>query len=285
VTTTTKPTVTDLRVAELMLDHSSWLINDDATAYRVVRSAGSVWSVTSVPAANGGQRVRTVRVDGDGPAPVLEVVDPITVTSQHATAAALRQAGPVARLRNPDLWDALATAIIRQVIRAGQARKLYRAFCHHHGDPVTTPAGTGWLFPTPQVVLDLPDEEFTRLGMAFKRRPLQAAAQAYLEHGATWATLPPARLLAAVQQVPRIGPWTAGASVADLSNDFSLYPFADLAVRTWAARLVPDQPWPGTEPEFAAVWQAQAGPQLSVWTLLTLAFGVRHASRTGATAF
>jgi DNA-3-methyladenine glycosylase II len=285
VTTTTEATVTDLCVADLMLDHPSWLVNDDATAYRVMRSAGSVWSVTCVPAAEGGQRVRTVRVDGDGPAPVLDVFDSATVTGQDAIAVALRQAGPVARLRNPDLWDALATAIIRQVIRAGQARKLYRVFCHQHGDPVTTPNGTGWLFPAPQVVLDLPDEEFTHLGMAFKRRPLQAAAQAYLEHGVTWATLPPARLLADVQHVRRIGPWTAGAAVADLSNDFSLYPFADLAVRTWAARLVPDQQWPGTEPEFAAVWQAQAGPQLSAWTLLTLAFGVRHASRTGATAF
>jgi DNA-3-methyladenine glycosylase II len=284
VTTTTEATVTDLYVAELMLDHPSWLVNDDATAYRVVRSAGSVWSVTSVAAAEGGQRVRTVRVDGAGPAPVLDVFDPAAVTSQHAVAAALRQAGPVARLRNPDLWDALATAIIRQVIRAGQARKLYRAFCQQHGDRADTPAGTGWLFPTPQVVLDLPDEEFTDLGMAFKRRPLQAAAQAYLEHAVTWATLPPATLLADVQHVPRIGPWTAGATVADLSNDFSLYPFADLAVRTWAARLVPDQQWPGTEPEFAQVWQTQAGPQLSTWTLLTLAFGVRHASRTGATA-
>jgi DNA-3-methyladenine glycosylase II len=280
---TTEAAVTDLCVAELMLDHPSWLVNDDATAYRVVRSAGSVWSTTSVPAANGRQ-VRTVRVNGTGPAPVLEVFDPATLTGQDAVARALRKAGPVARLRNPDLWDAIATSIIRQVIRAGQARTLYRAFCRQHGEPVTTPAGTGWLFPTPQVVLDLPDEEFTHLGMAFKRPPLQAAARAYLEHGAAWANLTPARLLTDVQHVPRIGPWTAGATVADLSNDFSLYPFADLAVRTWAARLVPDLQWPGTEPEFAAVWQAQAGPQLSAWTLLTLAFGVRHASRVGATA-
>ncbi len=289
MTTTTptrnRETVTDLHVAELMLDHPSWLTSDDGTAYRVVRSASSVWSLTGSPAADDGWRVQAVRADGDGPAPVLEVTDPATVTGRDAVARALRKAGPVARLRNPDLWDALATGIIRQVIRAGQARKLYRAFCQQHGDPVTTPVGTGWLFPTPQVVLDLPDEEFARLGLAFKRRPLQAAAEAYLKHAVTWATLPPATLLAEVQQVPRIGPWTAGAAVADLSNDFSLYPFADLAVRTWATLLVPDLQWPGKEPEFAVVWHAQAGSQLSARTLLTLAFGVRHASRTGATAF
>jgi DNA-3-methyladenine glycosylase II len=48
--------------------------------------------------------------------------------------------------------------------------------------------------------------------------------------------------------------------------------------------MVPDQDWPETEPEFARVWQAAAGAQLSRWTLLTLAFGVRHASRTGTVA-
>jgi DNA-3-methyladenine glycosylase II len=289
VTTTTsvdnRNRVTDLHVADLMLDHPSWLISEDGTTHRVVRSAGSVWSITGSAAADSGWHVHAAFVAGDGPAPILEIIDSNTVTGRDAVARALRQAGPVARLRNPDLWNTLATAIIRQVIRAGQARKLYRAFCQEHGDPVTTAAGTGWLFPTPQIVLDLPDEEFTRLGMAFKRPPLQAAAEAYLTHAETWATLPPATLLAEVQQVPRIGPWTAGAAVADLSNDFSLYPFADLAVRTWAARLVPDLHWPDKEPEFAAVWQKQAGKQLSERTLLTLAFGVRHARRTGATAF
>jgi DNA-3-methyladenine glycosylase II len=282
--TTTELTGTDLFVDDVMLDHPAWLLNDEATAYRMVRRNDAVWSVTCSPATDHGRQVYIIRVTGDGPPPVLDVIDPVMLTGQHPVAHALRQAGPVARLRNPDVWDALGTSIIRQVVRAGQARKLYRAFCHEHGDPVTTDTGTGWLFPRPRVVLDLPDTEFTRLGMAFKRRALRAAAEAYLENAATWTEFPPATLLAEVQQVPRVGPWTAGATVADLSHDYSLYPFADLAVRTWAARLVPDQEWPGTEPEFAAVWQTRAGPQLSAWTLLTLASGVRHASRSGAIA-
>ncbi len=150
--------------------------------------------------------------------------------------APLRAAGIVARWRNPDLWDALATSIVRQVIRAGHARTLYRTFCQAHGEPVTTPMGATWLFPTPETVLALPDVEFARLGLAFKRRPLRAAAQAYREFGPKWAELDPAALAHEVQTVPRIGPWTAGATVADLSNDYALYPFADLAVRTWAKR-------------------------------------------------
>ncbi|MPZ67495.1 MAG: hypothetical protein GEU83_19040 [Pseudonocardiaceae bacterium] len=55
---------------------------------------------------------------------------------EHATVTRLREAGTVARWRNPDLWDAMATSIVRQVIRAGQARKLYRAFCQAHDEPL-----------------------------------------------------------------------------------------------------------------------------------------------------
>ncbi|MGH3619808.1 MAG: hypothetical protein ACRDQV_17590, partial [Pseudonocardiaceae bacterium] len=123
-----------------------------------------------------------------------------------------------------------------------------------------------------------------RLGMAFKARPLRAAAEACLEFGAKWAELDPAALVTEVQNVPRVGAWTAGATVADLTNDYTLYPFADLSVRTWAKRLTPQCCWPDTEPEFAQAWARLAGDQLSDWTLLTLAWGVRHASTTATVA-
>jgi DNA-3-methyladenine glycosylase II len=41
-------------------------------------------------------------------------------------AGPLRRLGPVARFANPSLWDAIATAVIRQVVRADQARAQYR---------------------------------------------------------------------------------------------------------------------------------------------------------------
>lgn len=258
----------------MMLDHPGWLTAEDGTAFRAVRAAAEVWTAVVTPA---GRRLHLTAPPGARPAPVVDVVDPASLAGEHPLVEVLRQAGPVARLRNPDLWDALVTSIIRQVIRAGQARALYRAFCTRHGEPATTPAGTAWLVPTPRTVLGLTDTEFTHLGMAFKRGALRAAAAAYLDHGPDWTRLPAAILLADVQQVPRVGRWTAGATVADHSNDFSLYPFADLAVRTWASRLVPDHPWPDNEPGFGRYWRDSAGAQLSAWTLLTLASGARHA--------
>jgi DNA-3-methyladenine glycosylase II len=215
---------------------------------------------------------------------MVDVIDPDVLTGVDSVASALRSAGSVARLRNPDLWDAIATSIVRQVIRAAQARKLYREFCQEHGEAVPTPLDAAYLFPSPDTVLALPDQEFTRLGMAFKCQPLRAAANAYLEFGPKWTKLGPHELLTEIQAVPRIGPWTAGATVADVTNDYAIYPFADLAVRTWAKRLAPERNWPETEPEFAGVWQGLAKEQLSEWTLLTLAWGVRNARTNGAVA-
>ncbi|MGH3937519.1 MAG: hypothetical protein ACRDTG_02625, partial [Pseudonocardiaceae bacterium] len=226
-------------MADVLLDHPSWMVNDEGVAYRAVRSGSSIWSVTGTPSVDGDRQVRISQVFGSGTAPVLDVFDPSVLIGIDVVVSPLRAAGPVGRLRNPDVWDAVAASILRQVIRAGQARKLYRVFCHAYGEAVTTPGGEAWMFPVPETVLALPDTEFARLGMAFKRRPLQAAAQAVLEFGPQWATLDPTELVQEVQAVPRIGPWTAGASVADLTNDYALYPFADLAVRTWAKCLAP----------------------------------------------
>ena len=255
----------------VMTDHPSWLVADDDSTYRAVRNRDAVWVLT-VSRAAGRLAVGARRVIGNAGEPKLDIVDPACLTGAKTMVSGLRQLGTVARWRNPDLWDALATSIVRQVIRAGQARKLYRAFCRAHGEPVETGLGTTWLFPSPTAVLDLPASEFAALGLAFKARPLHAAAEAYLEYGEKWAELDPRALLAELQTVPRIGPWTAGATVADL------------AVRTWAKNLSPTRTWPDSETEFADAWARLAGDQLSEWTLLALAWGVHHANTTGAAA-
>lgn len=264
----------------VMLDHPAWLTDAEGRARRAVRSGGVVWSITCTPHVD--IAGHTVTVSGDsgngGAAPVIDVLDPATIDAPEVISNPLRADGAVGRLRNPDLWDALATSIVRQVIRAGQARRLYREFCQAHGEQVDTGAGPAWLFPTPDTVLTLSDSEFESLGLAFKTKPLRAAAEAYLKFGGEWNTLLAAELVVAVQRVPRIGPWSAGASVADVTNRFDLYPFADLAVRTWAKRLAPSVAWPKDEPEFHALWQGMAKRQVSTWTLLTLAWGVRHAN-------
>lgn len=267
-----------LKIA-MMLDHPGWVTGVDGRARRAFRSAGSIGSVVCTPhATDGTHAVDLVFVGEAGERPAVDVIDPNDLTTSAAIREPLRLDGPVGRLRNPDLWEALATSTIRQVIRADQARKLYRAFCEAYGDQVDTPAGPARLFPTSETVLALSDAEFADLGLRFFTKKLRAGAEAYQKSGQDWASLPAAELVGAVQATRGIGPWTAGATVADVTNDYSLYPFADLAVRTWARRLAPSWAWPDNEREFGRAWQALAGEQLSALTLLTLAWGVRHAS-------
>ncbi|WP_436493198.1 hypothetical protein [Actinokineospora sp. HUAS TT18] len=249
----------------IMLDHPAWVSTEDGRPSRACR-----W----------GDATKLISYTGDTMAvdvadqPIFDVIDPAELSGSGELTDALRAEGPVARLRNPDLWEALATSVIRQVIRASQARKLYRAFCEAYGEQV----GPALLLPTPETVLALTDDEFADLGMKFFRRALRAAAEAYLKHGDEWTALPAERLVTELQTVPRIGPWSAGATVADFTNDFTLYPYSDLAVRTWAARLAPSLNWPDDERDFAKMWRALAGDELSQLTLLTLAWGARHAN-------
>jgi DNA-3-methyladenine glycosylase II len=237
------------------------------------------WVLTWSASTPGGLTVTPVSDPGDA-RPVIGRIVPVPLSRSPLTAlgGALTSLGPVLRVHNGDLWDAIGTAIIRQVIRAGQARLMYRRFCQAHGELVTTPSGEAYLFPRPAVVCDLPAAAFADLGMAFKHRALFAAAQATLIHREQWQRLAPTALVQALQAVPRIGPWTAGAAVADWSGDFAVYPYADLAVRTWASRAAPTTVWPADEPTFAALWRRAGVRQLSALTLLTLAWGGAHAA-------
>lgn len=275
---------TAVHVSVVMTDHPGWVPDDTGRVCRVVRCGGSVWLLTCWPSVCGGQETAAEPVSGVDHPPAVDVIDPASLIGPPDLIGPLQDMGLVARWSNPDAWDAVATAVIRQVIRAGHARLLYRAFCRAHGEPVETPVGPMWLFPTPQAVLRLSDAAFSKLGMAFKCPPLRALAEAFAGSSGMWAAMDPAAFFTRVQTVPRVGPWTAGASVADLTNDYVRYPFADLAVRTWAKRLAPGRTWPESEPEFAQVWARLAGDQVSALTLLTLAWGVRHGSATGTTA-
>jgi DNA-3-methyladenine glycosylase II len=129
------------------------------------------------------------------------------------------------------------------------------------------------LFPSAEQVARLADDDFDGLGMKFKRPILRAAAVAYLENADKWAQLEPGDLVNALRGVYRIGPWTAGAAVADWSNDFALYPYYDMAVRHWARTTAPDRDWPETDAAFGHLWRDGAGDHLSALTLLTLAQG------------
>lgn len=259
----------------VMTEHPAWLSSGDIRQRILITPDDTRWNVS----VRAGKLALSPLDSATGRAPRADVfILPNNMLSDvPQLRRALGELGRVIRFRNENLWDAIATAIIRQVIRAAQSKKLYRAFCAAYGKHVKLAnRETCSLFPTPTAVLQLSDAEFSAVGMAFKRRGLRAAAEAFLDYGAKWGNLTPSALIQDLQGVSRIGAWTAGAAVADWSNDWSLYPYADLAVRTWATRAAPCYSWPDDESTFGHLWRTLAGDHLSTLTLLTLAWGSQH---------
>ncbi|MFF8618244.1 hypothetical protein [Streptomyces sp. NPDC015350] len=259
----------------LTMDHPAWAELEDGGRARAVRTASGVWAV-------GWDRhgVHLACVDGSEEAkPAVITTDPAQVPS--GAPAGLREGltrlGVSQRLANPWLWDAITTAVLRQVVRAGQARTLYRNWCRTHGTRISTPYDDLHLAPAPDRVLALGDDEFAAVGARFHSTALRAAATVYEANAGRWQCLNAPDLVAELVRIPRIGPWTAAAAASDFTGDFSVYPHDDLAVRTWAAKIAPTHDWPDKKDKaFGPMWTGWAGPDrtaLHTLTLSTLTWG------------
>ncbi|MFI6285925.1 hypothetical protein ACIBCM_14395 [Streptomyces sp. NPDC051018] len=262
--------------AVLTTDHPAWLETaDDTGRVRAVATASGYWGLSwdrdglHMTCLHGVEDMK----------PTVVSTDPgcLPDTVPAALRAGLENLGPTRRVANPSLWDAITTAVLRQVVRAGQARKLYRTWCSTYGTTIDSPYGPLTIAPAPEQVLALDEDQFTAVGAKFHRSALQAAATCYEECAAGWRRMEAKELAAALTSVPRIGTWTASAAAADYTGDFSVYPHDDLAVRTWAAQIAPDHSWPDKKDKaFGPMWTGAAGPDrtaLHTLTLSTLTWG------------
>ncbi|MFF8695229.1 hypothetical protein ACF08W_23800 [Streptomyces sp. NPDC015144] len=263
--------------AKIITEHPGWQNTADGHRARLVEHAGTTW-LALWDGSDGCLSFSPIEGDGDGEQPCPSLTSSVELPTFEGAGPLLAELvgmDTVVRLDNPSLWDAIATAILRQVVSAKQALRKHRAFYGAYGQTVSTMAGDFARVPTAETVLGLSDEEFASAGTKFNRVALRAAAEAYLERGEHWSTLDPESLVKELVEVPRIGPWTAGAAAADFTGDFSIYPHGDLAVRTWARKAAPSLEFPRGETEFEAMWRrwAPSRPQLHALTLFTLTWG------------
>ncbi|MGW2826513.1 hypothetical protein ACWC24_36855 [Streptomyces sp. NPDC001443] len=254
----------------LTVDHPAWQTYEGGTRARAVRTASGIWTLS-----HDRDGLHLACVDGtEDVKPEFVSTDPVHLPP--AAPAALRdnlaELGVTRRLANPWLWDAITTAILRQVVRADQARKVYRTWCSAYGTTVEGPRGALAVAPAPAAVLALADEQFAAVGAKFHRTALTAAATHYEQHHSEWEHLKVGALAAALTRIPRIGPWTAAAAATDYTGDFHAYPHDDLAVRTWAAKIAPTYAWPDKEDKaFGPLWTGWAGTDRTALHTLTLA--------------
>ncbi|MGW8767659.1 hypothetical protein ACWGN5_34820 [Streptomyces sp. NPDC055815] len=269
---------------QIIADHLAWSATPKGEQARVVEHQGDAWLAVWNPHD---EHLALWAVTGDAAAeqPLVDYTSPIELPVAPEEAVPLLdelvRLGSVARLTNPSLWDAIVTAVLRQ--STGQARQRHRSFYAAYGRGFVTSAGEFAIAPTPEVVLALSDDGFAAVGGTFSRAALRAAAEAYLEHGEQWAALVPESLAKELGEVPRISPWTAATAAADFTGDFSIYPVADLAVRTWACAAAPGLTLPSSDREFEALWRrwAPTRAQRHALTLFTLAYGSHRSQGRG----
>ena len=126
------------------------------------------------------------------------------------------------------------------------------------------------LMPTPQRMLDATDAQLNRLGLFFFKSALKAAAAWCLNTDIDLQTVSHKELFHDLLMIPRVGPWTAGVVVCDVTNDFSYYPLDDRTIFSRVRELSAND-WPADRHRFADEWRRQAGDNLSSYTTMVLA--------------
>lgn len=267
-------------VSNVSLDHPGWLRETCGRVRRAFRFDNTVCTaiceaqhVTFEPAVETG-----TPADATTMSSLIDWFDSASLPASFRATVPFWHDTRVQRVRNPDLWDALLPPIFRQRRRAQDVESLYRRFCINHGSIIATTAGLTLLPPTPETVAGLPDDAFIQLGMRDKRRPLRAAAEACLNRASEWDELPPGKLFAGLQTVRHVGRWTAGAAVADHTNDYSFYTLpVDVAYRQWKEFLAPPSV-DLSEQDFVQAWATLHYGHRS--TLIALILAAPHRRRT-----
>lgn len=235
-----------------MTDHPGWRSSAEGSTRCFVNAQGP-FQVTVFP-------------DGNYVAPGAPT--PEVLFDQHTPRCAslhIPKNLQVYRWKTRDLWEGLAAGIVRQVIRAGQARSLYQSASDRWGEELFP----GWkTFPSPAKIISLSTADLKDGGLAFQAPKLRAAAEWVLAQKR--GDVEAATLNQELTHVPGIGEWTRRVVLADITNDFSWYPYDDMAVRKRAQQLWPEKNFSSQADLFASQWEQLTGPQLGPLTAFTL---------------
>lgn len=180
---------------------------------------------------------------------------------------------PLLHIASASLGEAVIKAVIRQVISAQHARRLTYRFVELYGPTCSYEGSIYTDFPSLEAVARMSPDDLRACGLGYKapllpriaHDLLQMQIEERLDH------ISSTEAIALLQSVKGIGRWTACVAMCDLRGDWSVYPFEDLAVRTWAARLWPGISWPREERAFVLAWHEMQGAYVGHITCYLLA--------------
>lgn len=177
---------------------------------------------------------------------------------------------PLVRCGTPSVWEAAATAVIRQVVHRDHARVCFGRVCDKLGTAMLIDGQPRHAFPTAEAVLAAGEASLRETGIGFKARSLVALARWSLD---AHEHLDPHSLHNALMRVRGIGPWTASIAVCDVFSDYSFYPVEDLAIRAYAGARW-RRNWPKAPAAFARAWRSHTAPHTASITAFLIADAV-----------
>lgn len=112
-------------------------------------------------------------------------------------------------------WEAYVRVVLRQVVRAGEAKRRLSRLAMNLGPTSGYAVG----MPTPSQLRAVGHTRLVRLGMGFRAACLIRGSRAFDEHGQRRSSGP----------LPGIGPWSAKVLTSDLTHRLDQYPMDDLS--------------------------------------------------------
>jgi len=236
----------------LLTDHPGWTLQPNGSVGRLlITPTGTRYAKWS------GKAVKFTALDlaaTTSAIPQVESTEYAELPSDlpEQVTRSLSRSSTVLRLRNPDLWDAITSQLLRQTMRAPHPHAAYRNWAITHGRRYPTPDGLVFAIPRPEYVSDLlPSHGRPASGAETVLRYLAQAATAYRQHHTQWQGMGAHELANALRELAGFGARSAARAAADFTGDFSVYTPSDPALRVWAAGNL----LPTSEREFTALWQ------------------------------
>jgi DNA-3-methyladenine glycosylase II len=140
--------------------------------------------------------------------------------------------------RFPTLFEAIGMTIPFQQVSLPAGQSICNQLVRRFG----TPVGPGWRFPTPGAIAAASPDDLRACGLSStKARTFQVVARLVLDGQLSedaLGRLPSAQLLATLDAVPGIGPWTAAVIALRGLGRLDVFPRADVGARRSLARLL-----------------------------------------------
>jgi len=250
-------------------------IEDSLTAVKITGSGFVIWGSHS-PLTSKAIKTR-----------VHQLVIPIELSDEaiaylpKSLAENLKSLAPLVHIASASLEEALIKAIIRQVITAGHAKKLIHRFITRFGESYEYEGLVCYRFPTSERILEIPLEDLISCGLGFKAKLIKNIVEKLAKDGLRekLGNTPVSLTFEHLQEIKGIGRWTAHTALCDTTGDWSLYPFDDLAVRTWASKLWPNRNWPTDPEDFRKEWENLNGNYVGQVTFYLLALATLISGR------